>query len=205
MGPARSRERILSAFAKPVILRKYRWYRGVYHRARNRATVGVIYPDGVVRSDKAAASSNVKRRNDGNWTSIRHPSPPRGASCGGSGGPSAKSAQLRFDRPYLPDACGLDPPRGHSLHPSLVDTDSKTGICFDRVVFCHRQLLHGDVLLSPALFVSASLAHKATAIFFRDRLLRLGLPFVIAAFTIMPIAYYESLRQHPDIGFAAFW
>ena len=40
----------------------------------------------------------------------------------------------------------------------------------------------------------------------RDRLLRLGLPFAIAAFTIIPLAYYAiSLRQHPEIGFASFW
>jgi hypothetical protein len=40
----------------------------------------------------------------------------------------------------------------------------------------------------------------------RDRLLRLGLPFAIAAFTVIPIAYYAvSLRQHPEIGFSEFW
>ena len=39
-----------------------------------------------------------------------------------------------------------------------------------------------------------------------DRLLRLGLPFVICAFTIIPLAYYAiALRQNPDLTFAAFW
>ena len=37
-------------------------------------------------------------------------------------------------------------------------------------------------------------------------LLRLGLPFVICAFTVIPIAYYAiSLREHPEIGFTEFW
>ena len=39
-----------------------------------------------------------------------------------------------------------------------------------------------------------------------DRLLRLGLPFVICAFTVIPLAYYAiSLRHHPEIGFSEFW
>jgi len=39
-----------------------------------------------------------------------------------------------------------------------------------------------------------------------DRLVRLGLPFVICAFTVIPLAYYAiSLRHHPEIGFSVFW
>src|SRR6185369_15474908 len=56
------------------------------------------------------------------------------------------------------------------------------------------------------LFVWPGLGHKAPLIFLRDRLLRLGLPFAIAAVTVIPIAYYAiSLRQHPETGFAEFW
>jgi hypothetical protein len=56
------------------------------------------------------------------------------------------------------------------------------------------------------LFVWPGLGHKAPVIFLRDRLLRLGLPFALAAFTVPPIAYYAiSLRQHPAIGFSEFW
>jgi hypothetical protein len=56
------------------------------------------------------------------------------------------------------------------------------------------------------LFVWPGLGHKAPAIFLRSRLLRLGLPFAVAAFTVIPIAYYAiSLRQHPEIGFYGFW
>jgi hypothetical protein len=54
------------------------------------------------------------------------------------------------------------------------------------------------------LFVWPSLRHKSPGSFFRDRLLRLGLPFVIAAFTIIPIAYYAELRDS-NMSFAEFW
>ena len=56
------------------------------------------------------------------------------------------------------------------------------------------------------MFVWPGLGHKAPAIFLRDRLLRLGLPFAIAALTVIPIAYYAiELRNHPEVSFAAFW
>ena len=51
-----------------------------------------------------------------------------------------------------------------------------------------------------------SIARKAPAIHLRDRLMRLGLPFVVAAVTVIPLAYYAiALRHTPDISFTAFW
>jgi hypothetical protein len=51
-----------------------------------------------------------------------------------------------------------------------------------------------------------SLAHKPPSVFLRDRVLRLGLPFAIAAFTLIPIAYYAiALRQQPGLSFSEFW
>src|ERR1700716_730874 len=85
-------------------------------------------------------------------------------------------------------------------------TDSKSWIGFDAVVLATDSFFMAMFFFLSGLFVWPSLAHKAPQIFIRDRLLRLGLPFAIAAFTIIPIAYYAiALRQHPDIGFAAFW
>jgi acyltransferase-like protein len=56
------------------------------------------------------------------------------------------------------------------------------------------------------LFVWPGLGRKAPHVFVRDRLIRLGLPFAVAAFTIIPIAYYAiELRQHPETSFATFW
>jgi len=85
-------------------------------------------------------------------------------------------------------------------------TDAKFWIGFDCVVLATDSFFMAMFFFLSGLFVWPSLARKAPGVFFYERLLRLGLPFVIAAFTVIPIAYYAiSLRQHPDIGFAAFW
>src|ERR1700736_6313837 len=85
-------------------------------------------------------------------------------------------------------------------------TDPKSWIGFDAVVLATDSFFMAMFFFLSGLFVWPSLAHKSSLIFLRDRLLRLGLPFATAAFTIIPIAYYAiALRQHPDIGFAAFW
>ena len=85
-------------------------------------------------------------------------------------------------------------------------TDPTSWIGFDCVVLATDSFFMAMFFFLSGLFVWPSLVHKVPQVFFRERLLRLGLPFVIAAFTIIPIAYYAiSLRQHPDIGFAAFW
>src|SRR5882724_6297265 len=85
-------------------------------------------------------------------------------------------------------------------------TDPKFWIGFDCVVLATDSFFMAMFFFLSGLFVWPGLAHKAPAVFVRDRLLRLGLPFTIAAFTVIPIAYYAiSLRLHPEVGFAAFW
>jgi hypothetical protein len=61
------------------------------------------------------------------------------------------------------------------------------------------------MFLLSGLFVWPSLARKGGAIFLRDRVLRLGVPFVFAALLI-PLAYYAPYRAHViDRSFEAFW
>jgi hypothetical protein len=85
-------------------------------------------------------------------------------------------------------------------------TDPKSWIGLDAVVLATDSFFMAMFFFLSGLFVWPGLARKGPQVYLRDRLLRLGLPFVIAAFTIIPIAYYAiSLRQQPDIGFAAFW
>jgi surface polysaccharide O-acyltransferase-like enzyme len=85
-------------------------------------------------------------------------------------------------------------------------TDPKFWIGFDGVVLATDSFFMAMFFFLSGLFVWPSLVHKAPHVFVRDRLLRLGLPFAICAFTVIPIAYYAiELRQHPDIGFTAFW
>jgi fucose 4-O-acetylase-like acetyltransferase len=85
-------------------------------------------------------------------------------------------------------------------------TDPKSWIGFDMVVLATDSFFMAMFFFLSGLFVWSSLAHKGPQIFLRGRLLRLGLPFLIAAFTIIPLAYYAiALRQHPHTNFAAFW
>jgi peptidoglycan/LPS O-acetylase OafA/YrhL len=98
------------------------------------------------------------------------------------------------------------------LHHSVIPytyyghTDAKSWIGFDCVVLATDSFFMAMFFFLSGLFVWPSLAHKSPQVFLRDRLLRLGLPFAIAALTIIPIAYYAiELRQHPDVSFAAFW
>jgi hypothetical protein len=85
-------------------------------------------------------------------------------------------------------------------------TDPKSWIGFDAVVLATDSFFMAMFFFLSGLFVWPSVTHKAPGVHLRDRLLRLGLPFVIAALTIIPIAYYAiELRQQPDLGFASFW
>jgi Acyltransferase family len=85
-------------------------------------------------------------------------------------------------------------------------TDPKSWIGFDCVVLATDSFFMAMFFFLSGLFVWPGLGHKAPHVFLRDRLIRLGLPFAIAAVTIIPIAYYAiELRQHPETSFTAFW
>src|SRR3954464_12703282 len=84
-------------------------------------------------------------------------------------------------------------------------TDPKSWIGFDAVVLATDSFFMAMFFFLSGLFVWPGLRHKAPHVFVRDRLLRLGLPFAIAAVTVIPVAYYAiELRQHPTTGFAEF-
>src|SRR5438046_9700177 len=85
-------------------------------------------------------------------------------------------------------------------------THPKSWIGFDTVILATDSFFMAMFFFLSGLFVWSSLSHKAPQTFIRDRLLRLGLPFAIAAFTIIPVAYYAiALRQQPNINFSEFW
>ncbi|MDB5554203.1 MAG: acyltransferase, partial [Rhizobium sp.] len=85
-------------------------------------------------------------------------------------------------------------------------TDPKSWLGFDAIVLATDSFFMAMFFFLSGLFVWPSLAYKSPWGFLRDRLLRLGLPFAIAAFTIIPIAYYAfALRQEPGLAFGAFW
>ena len=68
-------------------------------------------------------------------------------------------------------------------------TDPKFFLGFDMIVLATDSFFMAMFFFLSGLFVWPSLTHKAPSVFFRDRLLRLGLPFAVAAVTIIPIAY----------------
>jgi Acyltransferase family len=85
-------------------------------------------------------------------------------------------------------------------------TDPKSWIGFDCIVLATDSFFMAMFFFLSGLFVWPGIARKGPNNYLRDRLIRLGIPFVICAFTIIPLAYYAiELRRDPDISFAAFW
>jgi hypothetical protein len=85
-------------------------------------------------------------------------------------------------------------------------TDPTSWIGFDMVVLATDSFFMAMFFFLSGLFTWPGIARKAPMVFLRDRLLRLGLPFAIAALTVIPVAYYAiALRQDPALTFAAFW
>jgi hypothetical protein len=85
-------------------------------------------------------------------------------------------------------------------------TDPASWIGFDVVVLATDSFFMAMFFFLSGLFTWPGIARKAPSVFLRDRLLRLGLPFAIAAFTVIPLAYYAiALRTDPELTFAAFW
>lgn len=85
-------------------------------------------------------------------------------------------------------------------------TDPISWIGFDIIVLATDSFFMAMFFFLSGLFTWPGIERKAPSVFLRDRLLRLGLPFVIAALTVIPLAYYAiALRQEPELTFAAFW
>jgi hypothetical protein len=84
--------------------------------------------------------------------------------------------------------------------------DSQRWLGFD--LFCAWQDLSLMALMFflSGLFVSPSLARKGSWTFLSDRLLRIGMPFLLAVFLLMPLAYFPAYRATAiDPGVNAYW
>ncbi|MBR0798201.1 acyltransferase [Bradyrhizobium jicamae] len=85
-------------------------------------------------------------------------------------------------------------------------TDPTSWIGFDCIVLATDSFFMAMFFFLSGLFVWPGIGRKSLPIFLRDRLLRLGLPFVVCAFTVIPLAYYAiALRATPDLTFSEFW
>jgi surface polysaccharide O-acyltransferase-like enzyme len=81
---------------------------------------------------------------------------------------------------------------------------------FDLVVLFNDSFFMAFMFFVSGLFVRDSLARKGPASFLRHRAWRLGVPYLVSVFVLMPIAYYPTfLRYHlpgtMDFGFLHFW
>ena len=102
------------------------------------------------------------------------------------------------------------------LHHSVVNyTHFGTGdkarwLGFDLVVLFNDSFFMACMFLISGLFVRDSLARRGTANFIGNRAWRLGVPFLVSIFVLMPIAYYPTfLRYHlpgtTDFNFFHYW
>jgi peptidoglycan/LPS O-acetylase OafA/YrhL len=102
------------------------------------------------------------------------------------------------------------------LHHSVVNYthfgsgDRMRWLGFDLVVLFNDSFFMACMFFISGLFVRDSLVRKGWAIFLRDRAWRLGVPYLISVFVLMPVAYYPSfLRYHlpgtTDFNFLHFW
>ena len=84
--------------------------------------------------------------------------------------------------------------------------DSERWFGFD--LFCASQyvyLMHLMFFLS-GMFVWSSLRRKGAKAFLSNRFLRLGVPFVVGVFLLMPVAHYPVYRMTAvDPSWSAFW
>jgi Acyltransferase family len=101
------------------------------------------------------------------------------------------------------------------LHHSVLNytyfgnADRMRWLGFDLVVLFNDSFFMACMFFISGLFVRDSLARRAPANFLANRAWRLGVPFLISIFAVMPIAYYPTfLRHHPtatDFNFFHFW
>jgi surface polysaccharide O-acyltransferase-like enzyme len=102
------------------------------------------------------------------------------------------------------------------LHHSVVNYthfgsgDRMRWLGFDLVVLFNDSFFMACMFFISGLFVRDSLARRGSANFLGHRAFRLGVPFLISIFVLMPIAYYPTfLRYHlpgtTDFNFFHFW
>jgi peptidoglycan/LPS O-acetylase OafA/YrhL len=90
------------------------------------------------------------------------------------------------------------------------DGDHARWLGFDLVVLFNDSFFMACMFFISGLFVRDSLARRGPAEFLRNRAWRLGIPFLLSIFVLMPIAYYPTfLRYHlpgtTDFNFFHFW
>ncbi len=106
---------------------------------------------------------------------------------------------------------GLPKPSASFTQPPFIWTafpiqDPRNGTLFSLLTGFNETFFMSLMFFISGLFVWDSLHRKGAAGFVRDRLLRLGLPFAVAAAVLSPLAYYPAYRvTGADPSFVAYW
>jgi surface polysaccharide O-acyltransferase-like enzyme len=102
------------------------------------------------------------------------------------------------------------------LHHSVINYtyfghgDRMRWLGFDLVVLFNDSFFMACMFFISGLFVRGSLARRRPADFLGRRAWRLGVPFLVSIFVVMPIAYYPTFLRHhlagiADLNFLHFW
>ena len=81
--------------------------------------------------------------------------------------------------------------------------DRMRWIGFDGVVLFCDSFFMACMFFLAGLFVHDSLAHRGASNYLASRFLRLGVPFLVSIFVIMPMAYYRY--YHTELSFPGFY
>jgi hypothetical protein len=91
------------------------------------------------------------------------------------------------------------------LWPAFPVVDSHHWNGFSMLVGFNDAFFMSLMFFLSGLFVWNSLQRKGAGNFVRDRLFRLGVPFVVAAALLAPLAYYPAYLQAGGSGWLGFW
>lgn len=102
----------------------------------------------------------------------------------------------------------LNPPDPMSTFSPIVDGAKWAG--FDRIALVNDTFFMPLLFLVSGLFVWQSLKNRGVIRFFLGRLKRLGIPFVIGLFVVIPVAFYPTALEIKLVygisqGFGEFW
>ena len=96
------------------------------------------------------------------------------------------------------------PPASLTAEPRLWQAfpvvDAQRSVLFTALVSFNDIFFMALMFFLSGMFVWDSLRRKGTAKFLRDRALRLGAPFLVAAAVIAPLAYYPTYVQSQAVG-----
>lgn len=96
--------------------------------------------------------------------------------------------------------------RKHYLWSSAPIIDAHRWIGFDILQDFNDTYFMSLMFLVSGLFVLPSLRRKGPYHYAKDRICRLGFPFIVCVMLIMPLAYYPSIRQTGvDLSFSQYW